>query len=138
MSETPRPAAPSVPASSTTTREAFGDLAVDHRVIPVLREVFADGETPVGVHRKLTAGRPGSFLLESAGQGGIWTRFSFVGVSSFGVLTQQGDEARWLDYGMDARRALGDDAPDGPLAALAALYARWETPRIPGMPPLTG
>lgn len=135
MTASPRPAAS---APGTTTREAFHALAADHRVIPVLREVFADGETPVGVHRKLTAGRPGSFLLESAGQGGIWTRFSFVGVSSFGVLTQQGDEARWLDYGIDARRALGDDAPDGPLAALAALYARWETPRIPGLPPLTG
>ena len=137
MSETPRPGA-SAPAAGTTTRDGFRALAADHRVIPVLREVFADGETPVGVHRKLTAGRPGTFLLESAGQGGIWTRFSFVGVSSFGVLTQQGDEARWLDYGIDAERALGDDAPAGPLAALAALYARWETPRIPGLPPLTG
>jgi anthranilate synthase component 1 len=138
MSEQPRAAGASVPASGTTTRAGFRALATDHRVIPVLREVFADGETPVGVHRKLTAGRPGTFLLESAGQGGIWTRFSFVGVASFGVLTQQGDSARWLDYGMDARRALGDDAPDGPLAALAALYERWQTPRIPGMPPLTG
>ena len=39
-----------------------------HRVIPVTRRLLADGETPVGVYRKL-AGGPGSFLLESAEQG---------------------------------------------------------------------
>lgn len=124
---------------TTTTRADFdAALAAGHRVVPVLRELFADGETPVGVYRKLAKGAPGSFLLESAEQGGIWSRWSFVGVSSFGVLTQSGDRAEWLDYGLSARRALGDEVPDAPLAALDALYARWQTPRVPGHPPLTG
>lgn len=124
--------------SSTTTREEFESrLAAGDRVVPVIREVFADGETPVGVYRKLALGKPGTFLLESAEQGGIWSRFSFVGVSSFGVLTQSGDDVVWLDYGMSAERALGEH-PHGPLDALAHLYARWETPRVPGHPPLTG
>ncbi len=124
--------------SSTTTREEFESrLAAGDRVVPVIREVFADGETPVGVYRKLALGKPGTFLLESAEQGGIWSRFSFVGVSSFGVLTQTGDEVVWLDYGMSAERALGEH-PSGPLDALAHLYARWTTPRVPGHPPLTG
>ena len=130
----------STPALSTasTTAEQFAGLIDNHRVFPVVRELFADGETPVGIYRKLAAGQPGSFLLESAEQGGIWSRFSFVGVSSFGVLTQQGDETRWLDYGLSAERALGDAAGLAPLAALAALHERWETPRMPGLPPLTG
>ena len=127
-----------VPGS--TARSAFSALLSDHRVVPVVRELFADGETPVGIYRKLAAGRPGTFLLESAEQGGIWSRFSFVGVSSFGVLTQQGDAVRWLDYGLSAERALGH--PEGPslapLEALSALYARWQTPPVPGLPPLTG
>jgi anthranilate synthase component 1 len=124
--------------SSTTTREEFESrLAAGDRVVPVIREVFADGETPVGVYRKLALGKPGTFLLESAEQGGIWSRFSFVGVSSFGVLTQSGDDVVWLDYGMSAKRALGEH-PEGPLDALAHLYARWKTPRVPGHPPLTG
>ena len=122
----------------TTSREEFGALVGAHRVVPVIRELFADGETPVGIYRKLAAGRPGTFLLESAEQGGIWSRFSFVGAASFGVLTQRGDEALWLDYGLSAERALGTEAPVGPLDALAALHARWQTPRIPGLPPLTG
>ncbi len=124
--------------TSSTTRDAFARLLDDHRVVPVVRELFADGETPVGIYRKLADGRPGTFLLESAEQGGIWSRFSFVGVSSFGVLTQQGDAVRWLDYGIPAERAIGSTADLPPLEALAALYARWQTPRIPGLPPLTG
>jgi anthranilate synthase component I len=129
---------------TTTTRAEFdAGVAAGHRVVPVLRELFADGETPIGVYRKLALGKPGTFLLESAEQGGIWSRFSFVGVGSLGVLTQGRaddgtDRAVWLDYGVSAERALGSDAPTAPLAALAHLYERWSTPQIEGHPPLTG
>ena len=124
--------------NDTTTRAQFDALLGDHRVVPVIRELFADGETPVGIYRKLAAGEPGTFLLESAEQGGIWSRFSFIGVSSFGVLTQSGDESVWLDYGLSADRALGTDAPTRPLETLAHLYERWGTPHVAGHPPLTG
>ena len=124
--------------SSTTVHDFTLRLEAGHRVVPVIREIFADGETPVGVYRKLAEGKPGTFLLESAEQGGIWSRFSFVGVSSFGVLTQDGDTATWLDYGLPVERALGADHPTAPLDTLAHLYERWNTPRVPGHPPLTG
>lgn len=124
-------------SNSTTSADFTARLQAGHRVIPVIREIFADGETPVGIYRKLAAGKPGTFLLESAEQGGIWSRFSFVGVSSFGVLTQDGDAAAWLDYGLQVERALGEH-PAGPLEALAHLYERWSTPHVPGHPPLTG
>ncbi len=124
--------------NSTTVADFTFRLEAGHRVVPVIREIFADGETPVGVYRKLAEGKPGTFLLESAEQGGIWSRFSFVGVSSFGVLTQDGDSARWLDYGLPVERALGTEHPTEPLAALAHLYERWNTPHVDGHPPLTG
>ncbi|MGV8896514.1 MAG: anthranilate synthase component I [Rhodoglobus sp.] len=124
--------------SSTTPADFTHRLDAGHRVVPVIREIFADGETPVGVYRKLADGKPGTFLLESAGQGGIWSRFSFVGASSFGVLTQDGDSAAWLDYGLPVERALGADHPTEPLQALAHLYERWSTPHVDGHPPLTG
>ena len=123
----------------TTTRDDFdARIAGGHRVVPVIRELFADGETPVGIYRKLAQGKPGTFLLESAEQGGIWSRFSFVGVSSFGVLTQSGENVVWLDYGLSEERALGAEHPSRPLDALAHLYERWGTPRVDGHPPLTG
>ncbi|MHA6695824.1 anthranilate synthase component I [Homoserinimonas sp. A520] len=123
---------------SSTTRQQFNDLLDDHRVVPVIRQLFADGETPVGIYRKLAAGRPGTFLLESAEQGGIWSRYSFIGVSSFGVLTQRADAVTWLDYGISAERALGPEHPLTPLHAVAHLHARWATPAVEGHPPLTG
>ncbi|MBC7518995.1 MAG: anthranilate synthase component I [Microbacteriaceae bacterium] len=124
--------------NDTTTLEQFTALLGDHRVVPVIRELFADGETPVGIYRKLAAGRPGTFLLESAEQGAVWSRYSFIGVSSFGVLTQTDEDAHWLDYGLSAERAFGTASPQAPLEAIAHLYERWATPRIPGHPPLTG
>jgi anthranilate synthase component 1 len=124
--------------TDSTTRSDFDErLAAGHRVLPVIRRLFADGETPVGIYRKLADGRPGTFLLESAEQGGIWSRFSFVGVAAFGVLTQEGDSARWIDTGLNVERAFGT-MPSGPLEAIAQLHARWSTPRVPGHPPLTG
>jgi anthranilate synthase component 1 len=123
---------------NSTTRPQFDSLLADHRVVPVIRQLFADGETPVGIYRKLAEGRPGTFLLESAEQGGIWSRYSFIGVSSFGVLTQTADAATWLDYGIAAERALGTEPPARPLEAVAQLHARWATPSVPGHPPLTG
>ena len=124
--------------NSTTAEDFTARLEAGHRVVPVIRELFADGETPVGIYRKLAAGKPGTFLLESAEQGGIWSRFSFVGVSSFGVLTQSGDDTAWLDYGVSAERAFGGANDLAPLNALAYLYERWQTPRLPEHPPLTG
>ncbi len=125
--------------TSTTARADFETrVSSGHRVVPVIRELFADGETPIGIYRKLAEGTPGSFLLESAEQGGVWSRYSFVGVSSFGVLTQDGSQAAWIDYGMSAERALGLDAPTLPLDALNRLYERWSTPRVDEHPPLTG
>ena len=68
--------------------ETFRVLARDRRVIPVVRRLLADGETPVGVYRKLAGDRPGTFLLESAEQG-AWARYSIVGAQSLATLTEQ-------------------------------------------------
>ncbi|HZW40911.1 MAG TPA: chorismate-binding protein, partial [Agromyces sp.] len=124
--------------AATTSFEHFTALLAGRRVVPVVRELFADGETPVGIYRKLAGGRPGTFLLESAEQGGIWSRYSFVGVASYGVLTEHDDRVEWLDYGLGAERALGEGSGLAPLASIEALFERWRTDDVPGAPPLTG
>jgi len=78
----------------------FVSLARSHRVVPVTRRLLADGETPVGVYRKL-AGGPGTFLLESAEHGAAsggtaWSRYSFIGVRSLATLTERDGQAHWL------------------------------------------
>ncbi|UFS60308.1 anthranilate synthase component I [Subtercola endophyticus] len=124
--------------AGSTSRQEFDELLATHRVIPVIRTLFADGETPIGIYRKLSDNRPGTFLLESAGQGGVWSRFSFIGVSSYGVLSVDGDRAVWMGSGLSTSRAFPNGMPGGPLEALAALYEEWKTPVIAGHPPLTG
>src|SRR5215470_8637201 len=84
----------------TPDQATFQGLARDHRVIPVTRRLLADGETPVGVYRKL-AGGPGTFLLESAEQGSAsggtaWSRYSFIGVRSAATLVERDGTAAWL------------------------------------------
>ncbi|UYN84224.1 MAG: anthranilate synthase component I [Microcella sp.] len=121
-----------------TTRDEFDAHVREARVVPVIRTMFADALTPVALYRSLAAGRAGTFLLESAEQGGIWSRYSFVGVGSFGVLTEHDGAAVWLAESIDAERAFGGDMPASSLAALDALYARWRSPDNPAHPPLTG
>ena len=58
--------------------EAFRDLARDHTVVPVWREVLADFETPLSAFVKLVGAREG-FLLESVEHAERWGRFSFLG-----------------------------------------------------------
>ena len=41
------------------SREQFRDLGPEYHVVPVTRRLLADGETPVGVYRKLAGNRPG-------------------------------------------------------------------------------
>jgi anthranilate synthase component 1 len=124
-------------SATTTTPAQFEEaLKLGYNVIPVIRQVFADGETPVAIYRKLAAGLPGSFLLESAEQGGIWSRFSFVGVESFGVLSEAAGIATWKSSDLSADRAFGGAMPTKTLDALRALYSRWKTKPVTGLPAL--
>jgi anthranilate synthase component 1 len=121
-----------------TTRAEFEQQVGTARVVPVIRTLFADALTPVGLYRSLSEGRTGTFLLESAEQGGIWSRYSFVGVRSFGVLTEAEGRAVWLPGSLESERAFGGPIPPSSLAALDALHARWASPENPENPPLTG
>jgi anthranilate synthase component I len=103
--------------------------------VPVTRRLLADSETAVGVYRKLAGNRPGTVLLESAEQGKRWARYSFVGVRSAGVLTERDGRTEWLG---DSVPGLTDDLPDDPLAAVRTMARRMRTPRVEGLPPLTG
>src|SRR6187455_62891 len=114
------------------TREEFRELAVGHRVIPVVRRLLADDETPIGVYRKLAGDRPGTFLLESAENGRSWSRWSFIGAGAPSALTVRDGEAVWLGV-------IPQDAPGGgdPLQALKATLTLLETAALPGLPPLS-
>ncbi|MFM9151983.1 MAG: anthranilate synthase component I [Candidatus Planktophila sp.] len=113
--------------------QEFREYAAHFNVIPVYRKLLADGETPLGVYRKLSANAPGSFLLESAEHGGAWSRFSFIGAHSQATLTEIDGSAQWIGVAPAG-------APSGidPLEALRLSASHLRSPKIAGLPPLTG
>jgi len=124
--------------ADTTTSDFKDQVAAGGRVIAVTREIFADSDSPVALYRKLARSRPGSFLLESAEQGGIWSRFSFLGVESFGTLTETDGEPEWINYSLPAQIAFGGPLPKSGLEAVSELTSRWSSPHEGTLPPLTG
>jgi anthranilate synthase component 1 len=113
--------------------DEFRELAATRRVIPVVRRLLADDTTPVGLYRTLAAGRPGTFILESAEQDGSWSRWSFVGVRSRATLTVRDGRAVWTGDVPAGVPTEGD-----PLAVLGETLEVLRTPAVPGLPPLTG
>jgi len=117
--------------SDTPTRPEFEALGEEHRVVPITRRLLADGETPVGVYRKL-AGGSGTFLLESAEQGRSWSRYSFVGVRCPAVLTEIDGRTAWVGPAPVA------PVSADPLTALRQTTLALRSPRRADLPPLTG
>ncbi len=115
------------------TPDDFRRLAADRRVIPVVRRFLVDDQTPVGLYRKLAAGRPGTFLLESAENGQTWSRYSFIGVRSAAMLTEAAGDVAWV-----GNRPVGLPTQGLAVAALRDSLASLRTPQPDGLPPLTG
>ncbi len=125
---------------ATPDLATFTELARGRRVIPVVRRLLADAETPVSLYRKLAAERPGTFLLESAEHGRVWSRYSFVGVQAAAMLCEVDGAAVWR-----GRTPVGVPEGADPMVALRDTLALLHTDPLPeaGMggqplPPLTG
>lgn len=110
----------------------FRALATNRRVIPVVRKLLADGETPVGLYQKLAGQRSGTFLLESAEHGQSWSRYSFVGVRCAAMLTERNGEAVWVGNAPQGVRHSGD-----PAEVLRHTIELLHTEPLNGLPPLT-
>jgi anthranilate synthase component 1 len=114
--------------------EAFRDLAREHTVVPVWREVLADFETPLSAFVKLVGKREG-FLLESVEHADRWGRFSFLGRDPARTFVTRGRTVEWLDGGAPPA---GVPTDAGTLAALEALCAHYRAPKLPELPPFHG
>jgi anthranilate synthase component 1 len=113
--------------------EEFREHAKNHNVIPVYRKLLADGETPLNIYKKLAQSKPGTFLLESAEHGGVWSRYSFIGVTSQTTLTEKDGQAQWI-----GKPPVGVPTGVDPLTALRESVAHLKSPKIDGLPTLTG
>ena len=115
------------------TLDEFRDYAKEFNVIPVSRRYLADSQTPLSLYKRLAEDRAGTFLLESAEHGGVWSRYSFIGIRSESSLTERDGLATWLG-------TIPKGAPSGidPLEALKVVAKHLRSPQIAHLPPLTG
>jgi anthranilate synthase component 1 len=113
--------------------QEFREHAKSNNVIPVYRKLLGDGETPLNIYKKLAKNKPGTFLLESAEHGGVWSRYSFIGAHSQTTLTEKDGNAIWI-----GQPPAGVPQGMNPLEALRKTVAHLKSPKISGLPSLTG
>jgi len=122
------------------SREEFREAARAGNLIPVYREIFADGDTPVSAYAKLGRG-PYSFLLESVVGGEKWAAYSFIGVTPRAILSCKDGtvSVTWhdVDGGGEPRTASWTTAD--PTAALHEVMSEWKPVDAgPGLPRFWG
>ncbi len=116
-------------------KDEFARLATQGNLIPVVREILADLDTPLSLFRRLDDGRT-SFLFESVEGGEKWARYSFLGTGARAVFRARGSEVEWSEGGRTRRfRADGD-----PLEELRRRLAGLRLVSLPGseLPRFTG
>jgi anthranilate synthase component 1 len=104
-----------------------------YNLIPVMREVLADLDTPLSTYLKLAEG-PYSYLFESVQGGEKWGRYSIIGLPSRTVLRVFGHEVVVTRDGEQQERVSVDD----PLAWIESFESRYRVPEVPGLPRFTG
>jgi len=113
----------------TPSRSAFLEKAATDRVVPVMCEIVADGDTPVSAFAKLCGEAP-SFLLESAEQKDQTGRFSFLGFGARATFTATGKTLTLTENGISRTFETDRD----PLDELEKWMAPYRTDFDPSLP----
>lgn len=101
--------------------------------IPLIREVLADVDTPLGIYLRLARG-PYSYFLESVQGGEKWGRYSFIGLPCTTLLRVSGNTLQVETRGKVVERVEATD----PIAWIAEFQARYRIPDLPSLPRFNG
>ncbi|MBN8212679.1 MAG: anthranilate synthase component I [Xanthomonadales bacterium] len=114
--------------------EQFQQYADDgHTLIPVVREVLSDLDTPLSVYLKLADG-PYTYLFESVEGGERFGRYSIIGLPAHRVYAFAGHTLYVTELGdLIEAREVAD-----PLAEVERLRTAQKIPRLAGLPGFTG
>ena len=80
------------------SEDAFATLADRGNLIPVVREIPADMDTPLSLFQRLDDGET-SFLFESVEGGEKWARYSFLGSGARALFCASGSRVEWREGG---------------------------------------
>src|SRR5213596_1300540 len=115
-------------------RDAFLERAKNGGIVPVIREVVTDADTPVAAFAKV-ARPPFAFLLESLVGGERWARYTFLG-------TEPREAWRYRGTRIDRWTPATGWAPAGetqePIAHLADRMRALPSVAVPGLPRFAG
>src|SRR6266508_725313 len=115
-------------------RDAFLERAKSGGIVPVMREVITDADTPVAAFAKI-ARPPFAFLLESLVGGERWARYTFLGTEPREAWRYRGREIeRWTPAAGWARAGTTAD----PIAHLADRMRALPSLALPGLPRFMG
>ena len=106
-----------------------------YNLVPVIRELPADLETPVSVYMKLSGSEP-SFLLESVTGGEHVARYSFIGVNPSRSFVLRGKILEERSSDGDVSSILLTDTD--PLDELRSVLSNYRPQSNPGLPRFFG
>ncbi|QDA57032.1 anthranilate synthase component I [Thermomonas aquatica] len=117
-----------------TTPAQFAQHAADgFTLVPVVREVLSDLDTPLSVYLKLADG-PHTYLFESVEGGERFGRYSIIGLPVRRVYEFRGHALQVREDGeIVETREVAD-----PLAEVERLRAEHRVPKLDGLPGFTG
>jgi anthranilate synthase component 1 len=99
----------------------FEEHARRGNLVPVVRELLADMDTPLSIFRRLDDGRT-SFLFESVEGGEEWGRYSFIGSGARAIFRARGRQVEWEEGGSVSRTTVAGDPLEFLREKLAALH----------------
>jgi len=113
------------------SKEQVIALAGQYNLIPVVKRLLADMETPIRIFQRY-AQRECAFLLESVEGGSQWARYSFIGTDPFMMISGKKGEIV-LEQGGQKQLMKGK-----PVEELKALLRSYRSPKLDDLPPFTG
>ena len=117
-----------------TTHAQFSQYASDgYTLVPVVREVLSDLDTPLSVYLKLADG-PHTYLFESVEGGERFGRYSIIGLPARRVYEFRGHTLEVREYGevVETREVVD------PLAEVERMRAEHRVPKLDGLPGFAG
>lgn len=103
-------------------------------VIPVVKTLLADTETPVSAYLKIRDRSTYSFLLESVEGGEKMARYSFLGADPFLIFRARGTSGTVRDLNTGKERRFSGD----PIGELRRIMESYHAVDLPGLPRFTG
>ncbi|MBO9716895.1 MAG: chorismate-binding protein, partial [Pseudoxanthomonas sp.] len=104
-----------------------------YNLVPVVREVLSDLDTPLSVYLKL-ADAPHTYLLESVEGGERFGRYSIIGLPAARTVAFRGHSMEVREHG----RVVESREVADPFAEVEALRASYSVPKLEGLPGFTG